>query len=60
MERAYPLPRPAGDRRFTFGLVIDVAAVLVQHGYPPVTDGDDIVDLQQALFSFLYAPEESQ
>src|SRR2546425_5489382 len=35
---AYPIPRArAGDDpRFSFGLALDVAAVLARHGYPPV------------------------
>ena len=56
-ERAYPLPRPDHDIRFTLGLVADVADVLVAHGYPHVNGGRDIVELQQALFRFLYEPE---
>ena len=39
------------------GLVADVADVLVAHGYPHVNGGRDIVELQQALFRFLYEPE---
>jgi hypothetical protein len=55
--RTYPLPRPDDDSRFTFGLVLDVADVLTAHGYPPLSGGgDDHVQLQQALFRFLYAP----
>ncbi|MEU5721559.1 hypothetical protein ABZ783_07030 [Micromonospora sp. NPDC047738] len=53
-ERNYPLPRPATDPRFTFGLVIDVTDALTTRGYPPPT-GADLVELQQALFGFLYA-----
>jgi hypothetical protein len=52
--RAYPLPPTADDPRFTVGLLIDVAKVLEAHGYPPVRAGLDLVDLQQALHSFLY------
>jgi hypothetical protein len=52
-ERAYPLPRPAEDARFTFGLLYDVAHVLVEHGYPQMT-GRDLVELQQALFTLIY------
>ncbi|OKJ93833.1 hypothetical protein [Amycolatopsis sp. CB00013] len=52
--RAYPITPEASDTRFTFGLVLDVAAVLTAHGYPPLAGGADHVDLQQALFSFLY------
>jgi hypothetical protein len=54
-EHAYPIrPLPEDDARFTFGLMVDVAEVLVRHGYPPVTAGGDLVDLQQALYHFLY------
>jgi hypothetical protein len=51
----YPLPRDDQDKRLTFGLVLDVAEVLSRHGYPDVT-GMDHVDLQSALFRFLYGP----
>ena len=53
-ERAYPLPRPADDPRFNMGLLIDVIKVLETHGYPAIHQGADIVQLQQALFGFLY------
>ncbi|MDK1474933.1 hypothetical protein QNO07_16135 [Streptomyces sp. 549] len=54
--RAYPIrPLPDDDARFTFGLIRDVAEVLAAHGFPPVTSGLDHVDLQQALFRFLYS-----
>lgn len=52
--RNYPLPRPADDPRFTFGLVVDVAKALTDRGYPQPT-GRDLVELNQALFRFLYA-----
>ena len=52
--RAYPLPEAGHDPRFTFGLSVDVAKVRERHGYPPVTSGRDLVDLQQALYRFLY------
>lgn len=55
--RAYPLPRPDDDPRFTFGLQLDVAEVLQKHGYPKLS-GTDLVDLGQALMRFLYASEE--
>jgi hypothetical protein len=56
--RQYPItPVPAEDPRFTLGLAIDVAAVLEAHGYPKITAGLDFVDLQQALYRFLYVPE---
>lgn len=55
--RAYPLPGD-GDARFTFGLVVDVAEVLSEHGYPTPGCGRDLVALQQALHAFLYAGGE--
>lgn len=59
-ERAYPIrPVPEGESRFTFGLTYDIAQVLKSHGYPPVTNGRDISDLQQALYRFLYVGEET-
>jgi hypothetical protein len=59
-ERRYPIsPRPAEDPRFTLGLALDVAKVLHEHGYPNVTSGRDFLELQQALFGFLYVgPDE--
>jgi len=60
-ERQYPIrPRPDGDPRFTFGLTVDVAEVLERHGYPKITAGLDMVDLQQALFGFLYGTTEPE
>lgn len=53
-ERAYPLPRPDDDPRFTMGLLIDVCDVLTKHGYVRPSHGLDLVDLQSALFEFLY------
>jgi hypothetical protein len=53
--RVYPMPEAEvnNDRRFTLGLILDVAQVLVQHGYPKI-DGLDYVDLNMALYRFLY------
>jgi hypothetical protein len=54
-ERQYPIsPAPDDDPRFTFGLAKDVADVLQAHGYPEITNGLDFLDLQQALYRFLY------
>ncbi|MFE7510120.1 hypothetical protein ACFU8I_02665 [Streptomyces sp. NPDC057540] len=59
-DRAYPIhPVPEGESRFTFGLTYDIAKVLEAHGYPPITEGRDISDLQQALYRFLYVGNES-
>ncbi len=55
--RNYPLPQPDDDARFTFGLTLDVAAVLEKHGYPAVAAGADLRELQAALFRFLYVGE---
>lgn len=53
--RLYPItPPPDDDPRFTLGLAIDVAGVLEAHGYPEITGGGDFVELQQALYRFLY------
>lgn len=59
-ERTYPLPRPDDDPRFSFGLAVAVADVLAEHGYPPITSGRDYLELQQALFGFLYARAEDR
>lgn len=58
--RLYPIsPRPVEDPRFTLGLALDVAKVLHEHGYPKVIAGRDFLELQQALFGFLYVgPDE--
>jgi len=51
----FPLrPLPENDPRFTIELAIDTAAVLEKHGFPKIEAGGDWLDLQQALFSFLY------
>lgn len=55
--RVYPLPRPPADQRFTFGLVSDISKVLVEHGYPRITEGRDLIELQLALIGFLYEQE---
>lgn len=52
--RRYPMPLPVADPRFSFGLTVDVIAVLEKHGYPPIQNGQDILALQQALHRFLY------
>ncbi|WP_240742253.1 hypothetical protein [Micromonospora zingiberis] len=41
MSRRYPIPRPADDPRFTFGLALDVAQVLAAHGYPSIDEPYD-------------------
>jgi len=57
--RRFPIrPKPADDARFTLGLALDVAKVLEEHGYLEITSGRDFVDLQQALFGFLYGDRD--
>lgn len=58
--RAYPVPDPGGsDPRFTHGLLGELAELLQRHGYADVhtMQGQDWVDLQQALYRFLYGGE---
>ena len=55
-----PAARSRRRPRFTFGLVLDVADVLERHGYPPVQTGRDLVDLQQALYRFLYVERRDE
>lgn len=60
-ERAYPIrPRPDDDSRFTVGLALDVAQVLKDHGYPQVANGRNFLELQQALFQFLYVGPDDE
>jgi hypothetical protein len=54
-ERIYPLPATTDDPRFTYGLLSDVARLLARHGSDMPTDGRDLLELQGALFGFLYA-----
>lgn len=57
---AYPIDRRADDIRLSPALIDDVARVLVDHGYPPVVATDDVLRLQEALFSFVYRPRPSR
>lgn len=57
----YPVPPPGdSDPRFSYGLLIDVAKVLAAHGLPAVRSGTDMVQLQQALFGFIYGTKEDE
>lgn len=56
--KRYPLKPPADDPRFTFGLMHDVAKLIEARGYPKL-EPDDLVDLQQALFRFIYTPRST-
>ncbi|MEV6694373.1 hypothetical protein AB0M35_23155 [Micromonospora sp. NPDC051196] len=65
MSRRFPVTRPADDARFTFGLVLDVARVLAEHGYPSMAEsydgcGGDLLALQQVLFSLIYGTDVSE
>jgi hypothetical protein len=58
---AYPLPRPTGgDRRFTVGLALDVAAVLAEHGYPRLAGGADLTHWQHTLFTGIYTNHSTE
>lgn len=59
MARNYPMPRPDDDKRFTFGVMSRVATVLENAGFPALS-GRDMVDLQSALFGFLYEDKVSR
>lgn len=53
--RTYPItPTPEDDERFAFGLVHDAAQLIERHGYPKVENGRDLLELQAALYAFLY------
>jgi hypothetical protein len=51
-----PPAGPDGDRRFTIGLVLDVARTLEAHGYGTF-EGRDFVELHLHLFHLVCAPE---
>lgn len=58
-DRDYPItPTPEDDPRFTAGLLHDVCDLLERHGYPRPAKAADLVDLQQALYRYLYVPRE--
>ncbi|MFF0624707.1 hypothetical protein [Streptomyces sp. CB02959] len=59
-DRAYPVPVSLPDHRFSEELVNQVAAVLVDHGYPPVSNPFDWGDLDLALAAYLYGIEETE
>lgn len=52
---AYPMPRPDhDDSRVSVGLLVDVAAALTRHGYPPIRTSPDAAHWQQTLFHTIY------
>jgi hypothetical protein len=56
-DRNYPLPRREEDGRFTRGFCYEVSDAMQHAGYPTLT-ADDMVELQLALFRFIYSPKE--
>lgn len=56
-DRRYPLTAVGNDHRFTAGLLLDVAALLEDHGYPRPVGGADLIWWQQALFRTIYRTE---
>jgi hypothetical protein len=56
--RAYPLALPAAGRRSTLALVLAIAQLLTDHGYPPIASGGDLTALQDAIDGFIYAPPD--
>lgn len=57
MAETSEAPTTDHDPRFTMGLVLDIAEVLEDHGYPKPS-GRGYVDLQQHLFQVLYGDGE--
>ncbi|MFH8566868.1 hypothetical protein [Streptomyces sp. NPDC017993] len=53
-DRAYPVPASTPDRRFSEDLVNQTAALLVAHGYPPLSHLFEWGELELALWDFLY------
>lgn len=51
-----PASRDNGTSRFTYGLVIDVARVITEHGYGELSARGH-VELQQHLFHFLHGTD---
>ncbi|WP_033819890.1 hypothetical protein [Kitasatospora sp. MBT63] len=53
----YPVPEPeAGeDPRFTRRLIFDVARLIEDAGFPPISAGRDLVRLMEALYAFCYS-----
>ncbi|MFF8896075.1 hypothetical protein ACF082_01095 [Streptomyces lydicus] len=53
-DRAYPVPAPRPDPRFSEALINEVAALLASHGYPPLSHVFEWGELELALWAFLY------
>lgn len=59
---SYPVEQPedgATDPRFTFGLLVEFADVLVAHDYPTLS-GTDLVELRQTLYRFIYGKRDTK
>lgn len=54
---AYPITARPGDDRFTHRLVADLAAVLTDHGYPPLVTNNDRLHLTNRLYTAIYREE---
>ncbi len=54
-ERVFPIDPGEDDPRFSIGLILDVAEVLSQHGYPSVSEytSPDVSELYVAVFQGL-------
>lgn len=55
----YPITIRPGDDRFTHDLVAAVAAVLTEHGYPPLTTNNDRLHLTNRLYAAIYREENT-
>lgn len=59
-DRRYPLPDAGDDRRFTAGLLFDLACLLERHGYPRPVGGGDLIHWQLALFRAIYRTDQKE
>lgn len=55
----YPIDQLPGAR-VTDALLVEIAAVLERHGYPPLQPGRDVERLAKTLYRFLYRPVVSE
>lgn len=53
----YPIDRKKTDRRFSNGLLNEVAEVFERHGFPEIQPGRDMYRLMVALYGFTYRRE---
>lgn len=60
MTGRYPIPDEGFDRRFSIGLLADVAGLLEQHGYPRPEGPGDLIHWQQALFRAIYSTQTKE